>query len=383
MMWHPNLFYEYWLSGLKRVARNCRTATRRSRSGWSPPPILVVLRPTMQCNLACRICYDRGENVARSLWAEEDGVTRQELTTQQWCELIEALAGFGPSFYITGGEPLLSESLVPMIQAIKKRGLYVSLNTNGVLLEDRAAELVESGIDRIIVSLDGPRDTHNRIRGESFDRLAKGVRLIRQLKQDKGASRPLIRAQCVISKFNIDQMEETVEEAERIGCREIRFQHPMFVFEREECEVGEFLQCLSTRVDLSRPLRQADDLDGSLVRTMVGRLVAGSLSRIKVGFEPALSDEDVEGYYDAPDHSFPDLCLSPWRRMDISPRGEMGPCQGVYLGRYPGTSPDTCWNGATFRAVRRHMLKNGLFRHCNRCCHREYRKPNVFSLAVS
>jgi len=297
--------------------------------------------------------------------------------------LVHSLADFGPSFYITGGEPLLSESLVPMLRAIKERRLYVSLNTNGVLLEDRAVELVESGLDRIIVSLDGPRDTHNRIRGDSYDRLARGIGMIRKLKHDRGLPRPLIRAQCVISDFNIDQLAQTAEEAERMGCREIRFQHPMFVFDRKECEVDDFLQRTSTRVDVSRPLRQAGDLDGARVQAVVNQLGAGSSSRIKIGFEPSLPDKDIVGYYAAPSHPFPDLCLSPWRRMDVASCGEMGPCQGVYLDRYPEVSPTKCWNGEAFRALRRHMLKDGLFSLCNRCCHREYREPRPFTLGIS
>jgi pyruvate-formate lyase-activating enzyme len=342
-----------------------------------------VLRPTQRCNLSCRICYDRGEHVVRHLWPGEEDDSRQELGESEWKELIKSLAHRKPSFYITGGEPLLASTLIPIIRTIKEKNLYVSLNTNGVLLERRAEELLESGVDRIIVSLDGPKDTHDYIRGESFERLVRGIRAVQKFKHSRRLPAPSLRLQCVISPLNFEHLELTVQEAERVGCKEIRFQHPMFAFTREECQICSFLRSGVTRVEVSRPLRQPTDPEGRQVQALIERLRASSSRRVKVGFEPHIRIEDVAGYYDVPEHPFPGLCLSPWRRMDISSCGEMGPCQGVYVGRFPDTRPDKCWNGEAFRALRRHMIDNGLFGFCTRCCHREYRPPRVFGLTIN
>ena len=59
--------------------------------------------------------------------------------------------------YITGGEPFLYDSLVPLVNYIKQKGLTIQIVTNGVGLEKNAQTIVENGWDMICVSFDGPR----------------------------------------------------------------------------------------------------------------------------------------------------------------------------------------------------------------------------------
>jgi MoaA/NifB/PqqE/SkfB family radical SAM enzyme len=374
---------KYFTTGVRRLCRNAITANYRPRSGWSPPPSLAVLRPTLRCNLSCQICYDRGENIVRDSWSLEGMDSGAELDDSTWIELVTALAAFKPTFYITGGEPLLASTLIPIIRTIKQHGCYVSLNTNGVMLEQRAAELLDAGVDKIIVSLDGPPAVHDSVRGESFDALARGIREVQRLMKARGVKRPVIRLQCVISHLNLEHLEETVEEAAKLGCGEIRFQHPIFAFSPEACRVTESMKLLLNKVDISRPRRQWVDLTGQAALDTITRLVERSAETTTIAFEPDVQTKDIVGYYDEAAHPFPELCLSPWRRMDVSPAGDMGPCQGLYLGRFPDVHPRECWSGKAFRALRRHMLDNGLFGVCNRCCHREYGCPSMIGLGIS
>ena len=374
---------KYVATGVRRLWRNALTARYRPQSGWSPAPSLVVLRPTLRCNLSCQICYDRGEHIIRESWPAQRDDEGSELNEQQWIDLITDLAAFKPTFYITGGEPLLATTLMPILRTIKQRGCYVSLNTNGVLLESRAEELLEIGVDKIIVSLDGPPETHDAVRGQSFDALAKGIRKVQSLIEARGLKRPVLRLQCVISHLNLHCLEETVEEARKLGCGEIRFQHPIFAFNKEECCASPGLKSVLTRFDASRPHKAWVGVSGKDVLSQMKRLTAGTYRGTRVAFEPDVAMEDIIGYYDDASHPFPDLCLSPWRRMDVSPAGEMGACQGLYLGRFPETRPSECWNGTAFRSLRRQMIEGHLFGVCNRCCHREYRAPRTLGLEIS
>lgn len=371
----PGWNLSYIRAGLTRVARNALTAGRLPRSGWSPLPVLAVLRPSDACNLQCKICFDRGEQTVSATWPREPQEPAPALTIREWQALVAELLKSRCSFYLTGGEPLLSENTLPIIAAIKAGGAYVSLNTNGVLLAKRADELVACGLDKIILSLDGPREIHDAVRGPSFDALAAGVAAVREAQGRRGRKTPVMRAQCVISPHNVSHLHETAKAVKALGLSEIRFQHLMFVTDRAACQVAEFLKQGSARVRFSSLLLAPGALDVDVLRSQLA-LLQGERG-IQIGFEPPLKPADLPAYYNEAAQGLHKGCLSPWRRIVVSPQGDVGPCQGISLGRYPGEAALEIWNGPTFRSFRKQLIENGLFAFCSRCCHREYYKPKV------
>ncbi|WP_456482439.1 GTP 3',8-cyclase MoaA [Methanopyrus sp.] len=103
----------------------------------------VRISVTMRCNMACVYCHREGERPGRS-----------ELSAAEWNRLLRACAKIGiRKVKITGGEPLLREDLVKIIENIEGFD-EVSLVTNGVLLTEYADDLAEAGLDRVNVSLD-------------------------------------------------------------------------------------------------------------------------------------------------------------------------------------------------------------------------------------
>ncbi|WP_457615306.1 GTP 3',8-cyclase MoaA [Methanopyrus sp.] len=103
----------------------------------------VRVSVTMRCNMACVYCHREGERPGKS-----------ELSTAEWCRLLRACAEIGVrKVKITGGEPLLRDDLVEIIEGARNFD-EVSLVTNGVLLAKYAGDLAEAGLDRVNVSLD-------------------------------------------------------------------------------------------------------------------------------------------------------------------------------------------------------------------------------------
>jgi len=103
---------------------------------------------TDKCNLRCRYCMP------------EEGVdlkTHQQLL--RWEEIhrmVKAFADLGVNkVRITGGEPLVRKGLTDFIAGLAQLGLEeISITTNGLLLEEMAADLKQAGISRVNVSLD-------------------------------------------------------------------------------------------------------------------------------------------------------------------------------------------------------------------------------------
>lgn len=93
---------------------------------------------------------------------------REELGEEETLSLIRQAAGLGAGgFYFFGGEPLLVPWLPRLISEARRLGLVTSLDTNGVLLDRRAAAALRgAGLDRIGVSLDSADEAeHDRLRG--------------------------------------------------------------------------------------------------------------------------------------------------------------------------------------------------------------------------
>jgi len=362
-------------TGLTRLARNAVTAFYRPSNGWSPPPVLAVLRLTDACNLRCRMCFDRSADAVASTWSA--GVAGPELDEPRWRALIDELAPCRCTFYLTGGEPLLASATVPIIEAVKARGGYVSLNTNGVLLKERAPALVAAGVDKIIVSLDGPPAIHDAIRSPTWNAIAEGLAAVTELKRQHGSATPRLRAQCVISPSNVGALVDTLKAAQELGLPEIRFQHLMFATSEDACRLDDFTKSIAVQARPSLLILPRGAIDLPALKAQLAELARRGKHGMTVRFEPPLRMEDIEAYYEHAERAFFNGCLSPWRRLVVSPRGEIGPCQGLYLGRYPEHSARDIWNGAAFRAFRRRLSEQGLFPFCARCCHREYYGPRA------
>ena len=91
------------------------------------------------------------------------------------------------SVVLSGGEALLHSNLWTLCELLKEQGVRITLLSTGLSLE-RHAQPVVLWCDEVIVSLDGSRSLHDRIRRIPgvFDRLAAGVRALRRIGTDIG-----------------------------------------------------------------------------------------------------------------------------------------------------------------------------------------------------
>lgn len=121
---------------------------------------------TERCNLRCAHCY------------QETAPSGQELSFPEIVSVIEEVAEmlaawrlaygieFSPSFHVTGGEPLLHRHLPAILAEMKNRNFAVYLLSNGTLITESWAEkLAALKVDGVQVSLEGPGQIHEDIRG--------------------------------------------------------------------------------------------------------------------------------------------------------------------------------------------------------------------------
>jgi radical SAM protein with 4Fe4S-binding SPASM domain len=124
-------------------------------------PLSGSLDLTHQCNLRCVHCYlgNKGSRIASG---------KKELSTGQWIGLIDEFTDAGCLFLLmTGGEPLLRKDFAEIYSHAKKRGLLVTVFTNGTLIADEILRLFEDLPPQTVeITLYGAKDsTYESITG--------------------------------------------------------------------------------------------------------------------------------------------------------------------------------------------------------------------------
>lgn len=107
---------------------------------------------------------------------------RTELDPAVVCGLVSDAARMGYEVVsVSGGEPFLYSGLLEVLREAKSLGLRTTVTTNGYFLQPRRLESLRDFVDVLAVSLDGPPELHNRLRGSphAFDRLCAGVKHLR------------------------------------------------------------------------------------------------------------------------------------------------------------------------------------------------------------
>ncbi len=167
---------------------------------------LVAWEVTRSCNLSCIHCRASAES----------GPYKDELSTAECFKVLDDIASFSkPIIIFTGGEPLLRDDIYDIVKHGSGLGLRCVMATNGSLLdEDTVRKLVDVGIQRISLSLDGAtRETHDAFRkvDGSFDSVINAAKLA------AAAGLPF-QINSTITKLNLDELPDMLERAVELGA---------------------------------------------------------------------------------------------------------------------------------------------------------------------
>ena len=116
---------------------------------------------TDRCNFRCRYCMPREE-----FGKGHDFLPKNEiLTYEEIRNFVKACKPLGlRKVRITGGEPLLRQDIHHLVRQLSSMEMEVALTTNGSLLENNAANLAQSGLSRVTISLDAiDQEVHSKI----------------------------------------------------------------------------------------------------------------------------------------------------------------------------------------------------------------------------
>jgi len=356
---------------------------RRALSGRSGFPINISVNLTRRCNLKCRMCtqHRHSSDTSQDLsWYQPD----KELQVSSWINLMEQVALFRPTLYVTGGEPMLYPEFGRFIKEAKKRHFLVQMTTNGTLLARNAEMLVQHGVEIIMVSLDGPPQVHDAIRGHSglFERTAEGIRALVTARMRQGSPTPVVGLNCTISKTNIASIPDMVAIASELNVDFLQFQHIIFsspdhVARHNRLFSPEFAGARGISiVDPSIPegeFYESDILPEDVELLAKNLELARRLARgrMKISTLPNIPPSLLTSYYLDLDYPFPGPCYSLWKTLRVMPDGSVSPCFHVIGGNIAEDPVREVWNTASMRNFRT-LIAEKLLPGCARCCSRSF-----------
>jgi len=109
------------------------------------------------------------------------------------------------------GEPFMNKSFFDMVSYAKSKKIFTTTSTNGHFLSrENAMNTVNSGLDRLIISLDGlDQSTYEKYRvGGQFKQVKQGIKNLVEAKKELHKSHPFIVIQFIVFKTNEHQLEE-------------------------------------------------------------------------------------------------------------------------------------------------------------------------------
>ena len=181
-------------------------------------PISVSFEPTTSCNLRCPECPS-----GLRAFTRPTGMLNNDFFSRTINDLHKDLLYL--IFYFQG-EPYLNPDFLKMVQFAHQKGIYTATSTNAhYLTDEKARETVESGLDRLIISIDGTtQDVYEQYRvGGQLSKVLEGTRRIVYWKKKLKSRTPFIFFQFLVVKPNEHQLDDIRKIGKEIGVDQVRF----------------------------------------------------------------------------------------------------------------------------------------------------------------
>lgn len=179
-------------------------------------PISISIEPTTSCNLRCPECPS-----GLRAFTRPTGMLQEKLFKNVIDQLASTLSYL--IFYFQG-EPYLNPGFLDMVHYASRKGIYTATSTNAhYLTAENAKRTLESGLDRLIISIDGTtQDTYQAYRvGGSLEKVIEGTRQIVAMKKQLKSKTPHLVFQFLVVKPNEHQVPEVYRLAKHLGVDEV------------------------------------------------------------------------------------------------------------------------------------------------------------------
>lgn len=324
-----------------------------------PLPRFLQIEPVGQCNLRCQMC---------PIQFRQDGPPHGPpafMAFDMFTSLLDQYPNLDELQLQGLGEPMMHPRLFDMIAYAARRVGRVSTNSNMTLLNPQRAErCVSSGLTELHISIDGATAaTYERIRVRAkFDRVLANVELLQETKRRLGSQTPWLRMVVVAMRQNLEEFDDLVRLAHRLGIDTVFVQHLCHDF-------GE-----SSLPEQYRPMR--DFVAGETLLTddpeRVERAFAAARAvAAELGVDLRLPNPRPRLH--SPGTPGPERCDWPWRGAYVSYDGRAMPCcmvatpDRINFGSMADHGAAAVWNNPAYHEFRDRLSSDDPPAVCQSC----------------
>ena len=336
------------------------------------PPKWVVLGVNNVCNLHCKMCDVGTKNLESNFAQNLVGTHPINMPKELIEKIIDQVTSYYPKTKLGYGftEPLVYPLLIESLEYANTKNLFTSITTNALTLKHKAKELVDTNLNELYISLDGPQNIHNEIRGhkKSFQKAIEGIEEL--LKYEKP---PTISVFCVITEWNIGYLKEFAEFFKKYPLKQLGFMHTNFT-------PPEIASLHNQRWKTSYPATDSnideiniDNMDLDLLWNEINA-IKSSFFNFPVTFSPNINTkEQLLTFYKNPEKQIGKKCNDVFNNIMIKSDGSVipahGRCYNLDIGNIYDNNIKHIWHSSILSKFRTDLQKaGGLFPACSRCC---------------
>ena len=277
-------------------------------------PWAISIEPTTSCNLRCPECPSGLRQFTRPTGY---------MTLASFKQIIDQLSSH--LIYLIlyfQGEPMLNKQFIEMVRYAKQKRIYLATSTNGHFLDDAFAKIiVEAGLDRLIISMDGmDQATYEQYRvGGNLATVQQGISNILRWKKELRAHHPFIELQFLVLGTNEHQLADIKQYARSLKVDKLNLKSAQLYYNKDNSLLTSF----------SAYSRYESTTDGTLkIRS-----------------------------------SLPDRCHRMWHSPVITWDGKILPCcfdkdAGYILGDMLTDSFDKIWTNPAYKEFRKRVFSS-------------------------
>ena len=209
--------------GTRKIANASSVLSSFYLAKWMKQPIQwgmpfnVSIEPTTNCNLGCPECPSGLKSFTRPTGDLEYDFYKRTID-----EIGDKLIYL---YFYFQGEPYMHSRFTELVKYAAGKNIYTVTSTNAHFLTERKAkETVESGLDRIIISIDGTTQaTYEQYRvGGKLEKVIEGTKNLIKAKQELKSKTPYVIFQFLVVKPNEHQIDEVKKLASELGVDEVK-----------------------------------------------------------------------------------------------------------------------------------------------------------------
>lgn len=303
-------------------------------------PWTLDIEPTVACNLRCIMCPSGTVREQREV---------KNMSFENFRKIIDSVPTLMKVTIQGLGEPLMSPDFLKMVSYANKKDIAVTTTLNATFVSESIADkLIESGVSRIYISLDGAtKETYEKIRkGADFERTLKGIKNLVNARQKKG--KPFIDLWMVGIGDNIRELPRMIDLAVDLGVDSLTIQPDITYWGRDELR----------NTIKEKSLSKQDEDVAAIIKETKNKAKEKGFNFVYARKTRFTSQKP---------------CVWPWQAGFIATDGRMVPCcllgnpETFSLGNVLETSFQDVWNGEKMKDLRKSIKEENFYTFCRDC----------------